>query len=410
MHVTGIVAEYNPFHNGHLYQLTYCKKQIGSDFVIAVMSGHFTQRGLPSIADKFTRTQMALHSGIDLVLELPVPFATASAERFSEAAVSLLHKTGCTHTLSFGSEVGNLELLQTIASTLSKETPLFSQTLKHALQQGESFPRARQKALIHSLTALGFSPCTLEKILESPNNILGIEYLRALTKWESSIIPTTLKREIADYHQTVITAPIASATAIRQALLASDHTSISSCMPPSSFFFLPKEPTALPQWDDLGSLLQYKLMLSQKEDLYSIWDVPKDLMHSIYNTFSQTIDLETILTAVTSKTYTRATVQRAFLRLLLDIKKIDMLSLETHDWIPYIRVLGCRKTAFPLLKKLTQKASVPIITNLSKVKHTLSPEAQKLLTYEIRATQLYYYLCKKPSFYFQDYTQPFIKV
>ncbi len=409
MHVTGIIAEYNPFHNGHLYQLTTCKEQNQADFVLAVMSGNFTQRGLPSIADKFTRTRMALACGIDMVLELPVPFATASAQRFAEASTSLLHKTGIVDTLSFGSELGQLDLLQTIAHLLKEEPPVFSTRLKQALQKGESFPRARQQALIQVLVSQGFSASLVEKTLETPNNILGIEYLRALDKWHSSILPTTIKRKGAGYHQTVIQTSIASATGIRQALAEGNKEAIIPCMPKASLSYLSHDTHSFPTLNHLGPLLQYKLMFSHKEDLYSIWDIPKELLHSIYATLGQTLDLEEIISRVTSKTYTRSTVQRSLLRLILSIKEEDMLSLQALEWIPYIRVLGCKKSAFPLLKELSQKATVPVITNLPRVYDQLSFEAKTLLTYEQHATQLYYYLQNQPQFYFQDFTQSFIK-
>ncbi|WP_054740563.1 nucleotidyltransferase [Cellulosilyticum ruminicola] len=410
MHIAGIVAEYNPFHNGHAYQIQTLKKEKHIDFVIAVMSGHFSQRGLPTIADKFTRTKMALDSGIDIVIELPTPFATSSAERFSEAAISLLHQTGIVDTLCFGSECGNLEALDLVATTLINPPPVFSTKLKAYLRSGLSFPRAREQALIDTLEVDSASIGLYSPIINNPNNILGIEYIKALHKYNSNIKPFTITRIHAGYHDLHITGSITSATAIRHLALKKDFDTIKTCMPPTSFNYLNETLNHIPSYEKLYTFLNYKLIMSNKEDLYALWDIPKELIHSILNHFPYCDTLEKLIDMVSSKTYTRATVQRSLLRILLHITKEDISTLESLAWTPYIRILGCKRSALSLLGKLSKKATCPVITNVGKSYVSLNKAQKCLMDYELKATALYHSLSCSGQNYKQDFTQSFIKL
>lgn len=409
MHIAGIVAEYNPFHNGHAYQIQTLKEETHTDFIIAVMSGHFSQRGLPTIADKFIRTKMALASGIDLVIELPIPFATASAERFSEAAVSLLHQTGIVNTICFGSECGDIDALSTVADTLLNPPPLFSTKLKDYLRNGLSFPRAREQALIDTLEINSAHIGTYSPIINNPNNILGIEYIKALKKYNSHIQPFTIKRIQAGYHDLHVTGEITSATAIRHLVAQNNFETIKGCMPLTSYKYLEECLHHIPSYEKLYSFLHYKLIMSSKEDLYALWDIPEELIHSILNHFPDCNTLDELINKVTSKTYTRATVQRSLLRMLLHITEKDMTSLEVLGWTPYIRVLGCRKEALPLLGEMSRKAHCKLITNVGKDYHALMPSEKCLMDYELKATALYHSLIPNPQSYKQDFTQSFIK-
>ena len=413
MHVTGIVAEYNPFHNGHLYQLNQSKLRTNSDFVVAIMSGDFSQRGVPCIANKFIRTQMALLSGIDMVLELPVPFASASAERFSEAAVSALSKTGIINTLSFGSEIGDISLLQKIANSLVSESPFLSQLLQDYLSKGYSFPRARENAIIDLFSASDPHSIHVDSIKETignPNNILGIEYLKALIKYDSKILPLTIKREGSNYHDTCINDSIASATAIREQLKACEHELIKQCMPYKCYNLLLNHTNGIPSIDDLNDFLHYKLIFSNKSDLYALWDIPKNLIESIYNCFTENMHISEIINRVTSKTYTRATVQRALFRIILGLLQEDMDKLSAIEWIPYIRVLGCKKNSTILLSEMTKRAQVPIITNFKPSHLNFSPEAHLLSAYQLRASNIYQHITKSSKSYNQDFKHAFIKL
>ncbi len=411
MHITGIVAEYNPFHNGHLYQIERTKQELGCDFVIVAMSGHFSQRGVAAITDKFVRTKMALLSGVDMVLELPVPYATASAERFAQAAISLFNKTGIVNTVSFGSECGDITLLTYIAHLLESSPSGFDACIKDYLKQGMSFPSAREKAILDYLALKHLTPDmreSLSKTISSPNNILGIEYIKAIMHYHAPMEPFTLKRLKAGYHDTRIHASIASATAIRTNLSQNNTKILTNCMPSSAHHLLSSQLEKKPNMDLLVPFLQYKLMFTPKETLYSLWDIPKDLIHSFVNHYQDAITYEDFVKIGTSKTYTSATVSRALLRLLLGFENTTLQKLSAIEWIPYIRVLGCNKKSTILLKHLTQNAHIPVITNIKQAASSLDEVGKTLMTYELNATKLYHYLSHEPKLYQQDFTHPFI--
>lgn len=407
MQIAGIVAEYNPFHNGHAYQILQTKKETGCDAVIAVMSGNFSQRGSATIVDKYTRTKMALSNGIDLVLELPVPFATASAELFANYAIKLMHQSQIVDILSFGSECGDVDLLTSIAHTVLTESSKLDTLLKSHLKQGLSFPRARMQALMKLLLP-AFSTeqqPLLKDALSNPNNILGIEYLKALEVLSASIKPYSVKRTGSNYHDISIVGSIASATAIRHSMHL-NPTQYKDCMPSSSFNLL--NTYRPPSMEKLASFLHFKLMFSKEEDLYSLWDIPGDLIRTFIRHGQTAPSYNALVDAATSKTYTRATVQRALLRMIFDIHSPEILPLTHIAQLPYIRVLGCKKESLPLLSHLSKKASVPVITNLGKQYNTLSHLGQQLINYEINATKLYYYLLDQSEKGLSDFTQPFI--
>lgn len=409
MQIAGIVAEYNPFHNGHYYQITQTKAETNCDAIVAIMSGNFSQRGSATITDKFVRTKMALLNGVDLVLELPVPFATASAETFSRSAVGLLHQSQIIDFISFGSECGDISLLNTIAQTLIRDTHELDPLIKKFLKQGLSFPRARQQALIDFLSSSVSSEvyCNLKETVESPNNILGIEYLKALHTLNTSISPFTVKRVNSNYHDIKITGSIASATAIRHAI-TSDTSQYKDCMPSSAAHLL--SCTQLPSMETLARFLHFKLMFSKREELYSLWDIPKDLIHTFIKHAQDAPSYAELVNRSTSKTYTRATVQRGLLRILLDIHTEDIEPFVTQSHLPYIRVLGCRKDAISLLRLLSAKSHVPLITNLGKQYNALDCFQKQLIDYELRATKLYQYITHQSQHTIQDFTHPFILV
>ena len=407
MKIAGIVAEYNPFHNGHLYQINQTKSQTGADAVVAVISGNFSQRGEATITDKFTRTKMALLNGVDLVLELPVSVATASAERFAEGAISIFEQSHIISLLSFGSECGDISLLKSISATLIDEKDSIDLLIKKQLKNGLSYPRARQSALIEFLDT-NKRPDFAEPLfdtLKSPNNILGIEYIKALTKLNSSITPFTLKRKGANYHAPSITGNIASATAIRNALANSSNEHLHS-MPIAASSLLKN--TNLPSMDKLSAFLHFKLMFSKAEELYATWDIPRDLIHTFMREVQDCPSYIELTNRCTSKTYTKATVKRSLLRILLEIKSEDLTYSPDTLVVPYIRVLGCRKDSTHLLKKLTTHSSTTIITNLSKQYNTLNGMQKKWVDYELKATKLYAYATSNPNLTMSDFTQPFI--
>lgn len=407
MKIAGIVAEYNPFHNGHLYQLMQTKKETDSRYVIVIMSSSFSQRGSAAICDKFTRAKMALLNGADLVLELPAVFATASAEHFAHYSVSALTKTQIVDTLSFGSESGELKVLDQLAEQLAFPSPHFENSLRAYLKEGKSFPKARELALLDAMSSSKMDCHAYTSALQNPNNILGIEYLKALKRLKSPIKPFTVLRIGTGYHDEQLTTHIASATAIRKQLIKG-HNDYKHCIPTNLHPFF--QEITPPNMQRLMPFIHFKLMFSNIEDLYALWDVPKPLIHSLCKHVDPTITYEELLNAVTSKTYTRATVARSLLRILLDVREETILPILSKGSVPYLRVLGCRKDATPLLKMLMQKSTLPVITNFARQYASLDASSRILLDYEITATKLYHYTTMHKHLLTQDFSTPFLLV
>ena len=211
--VLGIISEYNPFHNGHMHHLQECKKNTKCDGVICIMSGNFMQRGGPAIIDKWKRAQMAIENGVDLVIELPTYYAVSSAEFFAYGSVSILNSLEIVNNLFFGSECGDIKSLTKIAQTLVEEPWEFKEILKRNINSGLTFAKARELALIEFT-----NDNYIENIISSSNNILGIEYIKAILKLNSPIVPFTLKREGSSYNDKLLSTSFSSATSIREAL------------------------------------------------------------------------------------------------------------------------------------------------------------------------------------------------
>ena len=229
--VLGIIAEYNPFHNGHLYHINESKKAVNADYTIAIMSGNFVQRGDTSLVDKWSKAEMALKNGIDLVIELPLLYSISSAENFAEGSIKILNSLNLVDYLSFGSELCDVNILNEFANVLYYELKEFVSILNHELSKGFSFPKARENALLMYLNDIR----KYANILSSPNNILAIEYLKALKKYKSSIVPVSIYRKKVDYNSTEIVDNFASATAIRKIAMTNDVWSLRQVMPKSSF-------------------------------------------------------------------------------------------------------------------------------------------------------------------------------
>lgn len=364
MIVTGIIAEYNPFHNGHAYQLSEARRLTHADFIVVVMSGDYVQRGTPAILEKHLRAKAALENGADLVLELPVRFATASARDFSSGAVRILNDLGLVNYLCFGSESGDIRLFQKVTALLTDETSAYQTTLRAALKEGLSYPAAHQKALLemfsHPCLFSGLPSFDPASFLCAPNNILGLEYLRALQTQNSPIIPITIKRTGSHYHSENLSAPYASATAIRHALLESNED-FRPQVPPSTLPLLEsamKNHLLLTE-DDFSLPLNYALLLNTPETLSNYLDIPAPLCRRIYRELPRFHTYSQFAALLKTKEITRTRINRALLHIVLQLKA---------DQTPPtpIRVLGFHKTARPLLTRLKQTASTPIITKLTK--------------------------------------------
>ena len=405
MKITGIIAEYNPFHNGHQFHIEKAKEITGADYVVVVMSGSFTQRGIPAFADKYTRTKMALSCGADLVLELPVYYATGSAEYFAAGAIALLDKLGIIDSICFGSECGDITALTDIAHILASEPPQLQSLLQSALKSGLAYPMARHNALIQYFSHTAPEKATsYEGLLASPNNILGIEYCKALIKRSSRITPYTIRREGGAYNDASLTTLNSSALAIRTALDSDDNLAqIQNQMPASVYTLLQgiyhqKAPVRA---DDISLLLHYQLLLHEATGYTQFMDVSEELSNRIikklryYKNFTSFCDL------LKTKEITYTRISRALLHILLTITKENMELYKKQDYITYARMLGFRKDATELFSYIKQvsKAStqddtihpiIPLISKLADAREYLSDTALSMLTEDIKATHIYH--------------------
>ena len=390
MKTVGLITEYNPFHNGHAYHIEKAKMLTGADRVIVVMSGDFVQRGAPAVMPKHLRTESALLSGASLIIELPVCFATGSAEYFAQGSISLLNQLGCIDSVCFGSECGDLHLLKEIAQILADEPIEYQTALKQALKEGASFPAARQEAL--NIYSDKYS-----EILASPNNILGIEYLKALAKIRSKMEPFTIKRIGAGYHDMDIDGQFSSATAIRSDIYQlADVNSSSESLPlthiqtqvPSSCHELMKKnyQTRYPvKADDFSLLLKAKLLSETAGSLSHYLDMSPELANRILRLRNDYLSFEQFCDLLKTKELTRSRISRSFIHVLLGI---------TNDWltamkapVPYARILGFRKDHADLLGILKQTSAIPLITSTARA--VLADTARQMLELDIYASDLY---------------------
>lgn len=360
MKIVGIIAEYNPFHNGHEYHIEQAKTLTQADAAIVIMSGDFVQRGEPAIMPKHLRAEAALRAGASLVIELPVYYATQSAELFAFGAVSILEKLNVVDALCFGSEAGNIQVLSDIADILTHETPAFKARLQEYLRMGDSFPTARKK-IMKDL----FPDKDYDQILESPNNILGIEYLKALSRLNSEIIPYTIPRCGSAYHDDCLDDNYSSATAIRKAMETEAFEKLSKYIPSSAFTIMQNAYNkSLPIYaNDFSLLLKYRLLNETKESLSEYADVTEDLANRIYkhrNDF-ESFDQFCLLLKTKELTYTR--ISRALIHILLKCKKNMPTGVE------YARVLGFRTDSTEVMSQIKKCSHIPLVTKLSAFEH-----------------------------------------
>lgn len=350
MKTTGIIAEYNPFHNGHKYQIDTLRES-GSDYVIAVMSGDFTQRGEPAIVDKYARARMALLGGADLVIELPVVYATADAKRFADGGVSLLSNLGVVDELAFGVEEGSEELVLKLSEFLSDPPALYEETLDSYLRKGYSYPLAREKAL-----ELFFDPSELNN-LDGPNTILAIEYCRAIHNNGRRMTPKAVTRKGADYSATELDVDgMSSASALRLLLReAFDEELMLKHMPGSSVVTL--KISRLMYQEDFSSFLHYKLL--NEDSFMDYLDVTRAFSNRLVSNIKDYTDFDSFIEVMKTKNITHTSVNRLLTHIMLDICGTPPVV------VPYARVLGFRESARPLLTEIKRDSRIPMITKLA---------------------------------------------
>lgn len=393
MKVAGIIAEYNPFHNGHQYHIEETKKQTGADYVIAVMSGDFVQRGAPAFLDKYERTYCALAGGCDLVLELPVIYSSASAEFFAGGAVSILDRLGVCDYLSFGSEEGSLDLLLPLAEILSEEPKEYQNLLRSHLKSGLSYPAAREQALTEYMK--GDTNCQLSNnfsdFLKGSNNILALEYLKTLKKSGSSIIPSTIQRKNTSYHDKKLHETISSASAIREyALHEADLTPLASTVSEETFRSIQRMAVrnqGFPDFDHLTPYLHSALLCHSNPETILDWD--KELANRLNQLSWPSLSFTEIADGLKSRNITHSRIHRALLHLILGIEKEQFHLQYDRNPVPYARILGFRKESSSLIRKINETGSIPLITKPASILKILSPDNLWMWEKDLAASRLY---------------------
>ena len=409
MKVAAIIAEYNPFHNGHKYQLEQIRQKTHCDRIVVIMSGDFVQRGVPAIMDKYTRARHALENGADMVIELPVIWATGSAEYFAKGALNIIEGLGCVSYLAFGCEHEDMELLQSLARLYAKEPDDYRRLLRQCLKEGASFPTARSVASQLFYMQNKADPayrfpidCSVEQIksvLAEPNSILAISYLTQLIKSNSSIRPVLIKRRGGSYHSTEPNELYSSATAIREELdrvtrgeSAYDNNIILKGAVPQSVYNTMRyyhQENGYIHSNDFSSELRYTIMRTPEESLSSFADGGDALAKRCKNLLPEFTNYEGFCDTLKTKAFTRARISRFLCHTLLGVSSFITTETLLQQDIYYARVLGFREEHSDIVSQVTQKAVIPVIMNLPRMINHLPVDATTSLRTDIYASNLY---------------------
>lgn len=401
--VLGIIAEYNPFHNGHLYHIARTKQETNAQYIVAVISGNFVQRGNTSIVNKWVKARMALLNGVDLVIELPTVYSISSAENFAEGAIKIFNSLGVVDTVSFGMEASDISTLNNIANVLYSEPKEYITMLGHELKKGNSFPKARENALMVYLNDIK----RYANVLSGSNNILAIEYLKAMKKTKSTITPIGIKREKVLYNDKYIVDEFASATAIRKMLMTNQLNDISKVMPRNSYLKLGEELKNGHYVIDLSRFekeIIYTLRKMSVADVAKLPDVSEGLETSIKNAADSCNTLEELINIVKTKRFTQTRIQRILLYALLGIDKKKM---ETSRKItPYVRVLGFNNKGKELISEMMNlNPKLNVVTSVKKyIDEVANRNLKEMLETDILATNIYTLGYHSDSYSNLDYT------
>ena len=402
--ILGIISEYNPFHNGHLYHLSESKKACDADIVVCVMSGNFTQRGIPAIVDKWARAEMALAGGADIVIELPTIYAVSSAERFASGGIKLLNDLGVNY-VSFGSECGSIDTLDKIANVLCTEPKEYTALLKHELSKGVSFPRAREKALLMYLNDIR----TYAYVLSGSNNILGIEYIKAIKKLSSSIIPITIERSTAMHNSDVVVGDIASSSAIRNMVLKSEK--FRSYIPCETFEILDnhiKHDKIVNGLSSFEKQIIHTIRKMSVQEIACIPDVSEGLENKIKSAADECNNINDLIGLIKSKRFTETRIQRILIYIMLGITKKTLDDLYKVN--PYIRVLGMNDNGKRFLSMATyQNPKLQFITSAKDfVDNNKNKALRQMFSIDVLATNLYTLGYENEPFANLDFTKKLI--
>ncbi|WP_246940243.1 nucleotidyltransferase [Bacillus pinisoli] len=387
MKTAGVIVEYNPFHNGHLYHLQQSKKTTNADCMVAVMSGFFLQRGEPALVSKWIRTKMALLAGVDLVIELPYAFATQKAEIFANGAISILEALGV-NEVCFGSESGNIEDFTNTVQVMLEKKDDFDSYIHTFSREGNSFPKS---------ASLAFQMLHIKENvvdLSLPNNILGYHYVKAIYDQKANIVPKTIIRTGANYHdEHFSSASIASATSIRKALFTKGQLhEIDSYVPDSTFTELANYKNQFHkfhQWEDYFHLLKYKVLTSSSSELESIYEMEEGLEHRIISHMKKAKSFQEFMEGVKTKRYTWTRLQRLCTHILTNTTKPVMVNVLNENNASYIRLLGMSETGRSFLQQQKKNVTLPIISKLSSF-------TNKQLELDVKAAHTYGMIFDEP--------------
>ena len=389
--VVGIIAEYNPFHNGHLYHLLQAKDLAQADYVVAVISGNFTQRGDTSIVDKWTKAYMAICGGCDLVLELPTVYSVSSAENFASGAIKILDSLKIVDSIAFGAEASDLATLNNIANVLYTEPRGYTNILTHELQKGISFPSARENAILMYLNDIK----RYANILNSPNNILAIEYLKALKTQKSNMNPIMVKRSKVYYNDDRIVDDFASATAIRKLIKRREYEDLRKVVPRSTYKILSRQirdGNIVLGLENFEKEIIYTLRKMSIREIANLPDVSEGLENLIKNSADNCNDMSKLIANIKSKRYTQTRIQRILLYALLGIDKKMME--DSKKVTPYVRVLGFTNKGKELISEINKRnPKINMITSVKKfIEKNNKPSNRtimQMLQKDIFATDVY---------------------
>ena len=384
----GIIAEYNPFHNGHLYHLQKAKEEANADYCIAVISGNFTQRGDTSIVNKWAKAYMAICGGADLVIELPTIYSVSSAENFANGAIKILDSLKIVDSFAFGAEANDIATLNNIANVLYEEPRGYTSILNHELQKGISYPTARENALMMYLNDIK----RYANILSSPNNILAIEYLKALKVQKSNLKPIMIKRQKVYYNENHIIDNFASATGIRELLRKKEYSKLKKVVPKNTYQILGQQNQKgelIPGLEKYEKEIIYTLRKMSASEIANLPDVSEGLENAIKNAANNYNNLTDLINSIKSKRYTQTRIQRILIYALLGINKKMMNTSKKVT--PYVRVLGFNQNGRKLLSEITMRnPKINMITSVKKyMNQNKDKQLAEILDLDILATNVY---------------------
>lgn len=381
MKIAGIIAEYNPFHNGHLYQINKLKSEYSIDAVVVVLSGAFTQRGIPGVCDQHLRTKMALENGADLCFELPLYSSCASAEYFAEGAVSLLDKLGCIDYLCFGSETDDINALELASSRLCNLSSAEDELIGKYLNEGYSYPKARSLALNID-----------EKLIGTPNNILAIEYLKALAARNSSIKPVSIVRSSNNYNEESLSENgLSSASAIRRILESGENFEVlNKHLPENVYSLINGSNIFFPIFmNDFSDYLLYQLHLNHEKGYEDFYDVGEFLSNTFSNKLYDFKDFSSFVLECKSKNYTYTRINRALTHIMLNMTEDFAISFKENDYSLYAKLLGFTEAGKDVLGFIKKNSSIPVISKAANAEKLISGIALEEFNQDIFASNLY---------------------